>query len=482
MPSTSTRARPTGALLLGAVPALAAACGDAVERPHVALIVLDTVRRDHLSCYGYERPTTPTLEALAAEATLYENAVSAAPWTLPSHASLFTGRSSSRHGAHHEHLSLAEENVTLAERLAELGYETAQTGMTQGFERFEEVWRTQVAQGTFNLNVFVDEERHGFRDAGAAETLTDIRAFLEERDEERPLFLFVNLIEAHSVYDPPGEDRNRFTERPLEDRDVKRLNRSFPTLAHRDELTPRVLAEAQALYDGELAYLDRWMGSFLDLLRERGMLDATLLVVTSDHGEGFGEHRLCDTPLVDHQLNLYEEVLAVPLIVRFPTSHGAAGQAPGTRVAAPVSTLDVVPTVLDVVGVGAPADLEGISLARGAPPADRTLVSEYFRPLVHLDLLRSLVPDTRRVKCLADRRVAVVRRGPWKLVLDSRGEELLYDLGSDPGEERPVAGEDATLTAEARARLEAMEASFEPLPEALGAAQREALRALGYLR
>jgi arylsulfatase A-like enzyme len=470
----------------------AMACTGCTGQPNVILLVLDTVRRDHLSCYGYERDTSPVLGGLASEGLLFESAVAAAPWTLPSHASMFTGLPPARHLAHHEHLVLDESSVTLAEHLAESGYETAgfcnnpwitdQTGMTQGFQIFVEPWRTLVSKGTFNLNVFVDPEKHGFQDAGAEATLEELRAWADGRDGSRPFFLFVNLIEAHSAYDPPPGFRNKFTPARLTRRDVQVINLSFMSRAHAGRLSRRLLETARDLYDGEIAYLDAWLDRFLSFLRERDLLDSSLLIITSDHGEGFGEHRLCETPLVDHQLNLHDEVLAVPLVVRFPKGFGPRGSR-GARVATPVSTLDILPTVLDVVGAGAPSGLPGISLASAEPPPDRPIASEYYRPLVHLDLLRELVPDEARVTCLADRRVASVRRGHRKVILSSRGGELLYDLEKDPGEERPIAGAEGEdrLRAEARALLDAMERSFDEPPPELGLAQKEALRALGYL-
>jgi arylsulfatase A-like enzyme len=470
----------------------ATGCTGRTAHPNVILLVLDTVRRDHLSCYGYERDTSPVLGALASEGLLFESALAPAPWTLPSHASMFTGLPPARHLAHHEHPILDESSVTLAERLAEIGYETAgfcnnpwltdRTGMTQGFQIFVEPWRTQVSKGKFNLNIFVDPDKHGFQDAGAGATLAEIRAWADARDASRPFFLFVNLIEAHSAYDPPPGFRNKFTSVRLSRRDAQAINLNFTSLAHAGRLSRRLLQTARDLYDGEIAYLDAWLDRFLSFLRERDLLDSSLLIVTSDHGEGFGEHRLCETPLVDHQLNLHDEVLAVPLVLRFPEGFGPRGSR-GARVATPVSLLDIPPTVLEVVGAGAPSDLPGISLASGEPPPDRPIASEYYRPLVHLDLLREVIPDEARVTCLADRRVASVRRGARKVILSSNGEELLYDLGEDPGEERPIAGGEGgdRLRAEARTLLNAMERSFDEPPPELGLAQKEALRALGYL-
>ncbi len=484
-----------GLLALAAVGALAplTGCSRRPRPPNVVVLILDTVRRDHLGTYGYTRETSPTLDLLAGEATLYEAAVSAAPWTLPSHASIFTGLPPSQHQAHHEHLALGLEHVTLAEHLRAAGFETAgftnnpwltaRTGMSQGFDHFAEIWRDQVSEGTFNINVFVDPDVHGFEDAGAAATLAAIRSWLDGRDDARPFFLFINLIEAHTYYHPPGSYRDRFTDRPLSVLDVKRANRDFMKGAYGNSLRPDDLATAVALYDGEIAYLDSWLDQFLGLLRERRLLDASLLVVTSDHGEGFGEHELCQTLLVDHQLSLHEELLAVPLIIRYPRDTERPSHA-GVRIAEPVSSLDIVPTVLDVVGAVTPPGLPGANLAAGSPPADRQIYSEYYRPLVHMGLLDAFIPEKDRVVCLSDRRLVALRAGSRKVIVASDGGEQAYDLARDPSEAHPVSpgAAEQQLLRDARSRLEKMAADPNLPPPRLQPAQREALRSLGYLR
>jgi arylsulfatase A-like enzyme len=488
--------RRLAAVLLTALPAAVpiGGCGETTGRPNVVFLVLDTVRRDHLGCYGYGRATTPNIDRLAADAVVYENAVASAPWTLPSHASFFTGLPPSRHHAHHEHLGLDAEHVTMAEHLARLGYETIGVcnnpwvtltlGMTQGFGTFHEIWRNQVSHGGFDLNVFVDPGKHGMTDAGAKAAIAEIDRWLGERRSGRsPFFLFINLIEAHSFYDPPESHRNLFTTRRLDRRGAARLNIDFVRHAFGDSMDAAETREILALYDAEIAYLDDRVGELLEMLRKRELLDETLLVVTSDHGEAFGEHELCGIPLIDHQLSLHAELLDIPLIIRYPPGAGSGDRA-GRRVAHPVSAIDLLPTILEAAGATVPDSLPGTSLLHGPPAPDRTLFAEYYRPIVHLGLLHGFIQDERLLSCLVDRRLASAQTGGHKWIVSSDGSLVGYDIAADPGERRPL---DAEPTSEAIARaaldrLAALGSGPRLAPPKLDAALEATLRSLGYLK
>jgi arylsulfatase A-like enzyme len=467
-------------------------CGPAQRHPNVILIVLDTVRSDHLSCYGYERPTSPNVDRLARESVMYTKAIAAAPWTLPSHASMFTGLVPSRHMAHNEHLVLEEDQQTLAEVLAASGFETAgfcnnpwltgKTGMTQGFEQFHEVWRDVVSQGTININLFVNPAVHGMEDAGAATSLGQITAWLGERPKNaRPFFLFVNLIEPHSYYDPPPDFRNRFTGASLSREEVAQANLDYVRHAFADSLTAPEVDRIQALYDGEIAYVDDWVGKLLAFLREHALLDRSLLIVTSDHGEAFGEHQLCGVRLIDHQLSLHQELLRVPLIVRYP--RGAQG---GARIDAPVTLCDIFATALEVAGVPVPPGLDGEPLPRDPAKArhDREIDSEYYRPLMSLGLLSKYIAERNRLECLANHRLASVQQGGRKVIMSSEYKALRYDLARDPEERSPLPPPTAPdpLVGAAVKILGQMEESKTLPPPELEPALYEALHSLGYVK
>ena len=448
---------------------LAALCGcGAGDRPNILLIVLDTARADRFPFDGYARPTAPALTAIAAEGAVYERACTAAPWTVPSHGSLFTGLYPSQHGADSGHLRLDDEQVTLAERLRDAGYRTL--GYTenpwvgkahnfqQGFQHYEEIWR-QVP-GTAG------------EDMGAARVSQRIAEWLEWREgnpeaQRQPFFMFINYFEPHLPYNPPEPERTRFMADPVDRAAVDRLRRLMNPddlryilgLAHLPPGDRRILSD---LYDGEIAYVDRRAGEVIELLRRRGILDRTVVVVTSDHGESIGEHGL-----IDHKLNIFEEVLRIPLIVRYPPAVRA-----GQRIQAPVLLQDLFPTLLRLAGIrtekpaGWPRDavpLPGVAgpgserpRDAGGPDAEgvaEPLVAEYARPSEFLQVIQEALPDAGAGRW--DRAQVAWRVGSEKLHWSSDGRHRLFDLSKDPGETRDLAAERPERVAELRAAVEA---------------------------
>jgi arylsulfatase A-like enzyme len=396
------RGRTAGRLAGGlALVCLLAAC--AREEPHgVLLIGIDTLRADHLGCYGYHRPTSPRIDALAAESVLFEQAISQSPWTLPAFASIMTGVVPSRHGAgegkrclSHPCAALGAWPPTLADRFAEAGYRTG-SFVSNGFSS------AQVGLG----RGFQTTELH----MTGQPVVTSAAAWLAEQ-KGAPFFLFVHLIEPHAPYWPGPEDREPFVD-PAYDGPVD------PALTGRAlrDWTEADRRHVVDLYDGDVRHADRLVGELLDALRRLGRYERTLIVLTSDHGE-----ELFERGLIGHGHTLYDELLHVPLTVRFP------GGAPRGRIARQVRTMDVFPTVLEGMGMPVPDGLDARSLlgvARGEPgdaALDVALAEFTFAP-----------PERQ-----------AVRRPPEKLVLDvERDWPQLFDLTSDP-EERDDRARDA---------------------------------------
>lgn len=297
--------------------------------PHVLLLVLDTTRADHLSCYGYPKPTTPHLDRLAAEGVLYERAYSPAVWTLAGHAAMFTGQYSSRNGAHEEHLYLDHGATTLAEVLASAGYRTAGfsnnawvsewTGLGQGFEEMRQVWtrpyNAQFVIAAMVVNFLQFATTGNAAVGGVVRTNEAVLSWIDEATRDgRPFFCFVNYMEAH----PPLDYRARFTEpfRPeaLPVSKVARVNQNpYAVWARKITMTAEDSLAYSTLYDGELNYLDAHLKNLFEGLGRRGLLDKTIIIVTADHGEAVGEHGD-----LGHHLYLWEGILRVPLIVRYP--------------------------------------------------------------------------------------------------------------------------------------------------------------------
>jgi arylsulfatase len=429
-------------------------------RPPVVLITLDTTRADRLGCYGYGQDTSPHLDRLCAEATRYDTAYSTTSWTLPAHASLFTGEYTSSHGARYDadgplvlgevidHRAahryrargLRDGAPTLALRLAEAGYVTA------GFVAGPWMKRVFGLSGGFAHwdDAGIDEE-NGRR----ADALTDaVLAWLREH-ADRPFFLFVNYYDAHSPYSPPEGWRDRFAER---------VPGGGPMPEPGAAMT---LEQANALYDAEIAFADHHLGRLLDALRAWGLYDAAWIVVTADHGDVIGEHGA-----LGHGRYLWEEEIRVPLVVKRPAS---AGVAPGVD-EAPIQITDVAPMLLAALGLP--------PLPRAGGPRTRNddaVLAELF-PLPMMF-------------AKGDWRAFVV--GDHKLMWNSRGRHKLHDLSAPGGEDEDRAGFEVARTEAMLARLAALMASLPPLEAPATEADagevhvdedtRRALEGLGYL-
>jgi arylsulfatase A-like enzyme len=367
------------------------------DAANVLLLILDTVRSGNLSLYGYARSTTPELEHFAQEGTVFNHAFSPASWTTPSHASIFTGRPVLDLGVSWDR-ALDSRWPTLAEMLRARGYATAgfvanqsyagwDSGLGRGFEHYDDypvsLW--VATSGTAFGRVLYPTIRewvapmtagvpllwrlylpHPF-ERRSAERMN--HTFLEWYDRTRPapFFAFINYMDAHEPYTPPDSFRTRFSAPKSRPVSAEAWTES-PELP----LTPTDVAPRQARYDGSIAYLDSQLGHLFRELDRRGLLDNTLIIVTSDHGEEFAEHGL-----VSHGNSLYRLSLHVPLVIRF-RGHVPAGH----RVTAPVSLQHLAATVLDLVGPDPKTQLSGRSLARhwsGVDTAGDTVIASIAR-------------------------------------------------------------------------------------------------------
>jgi arylsulfatase A-like enzyme len=425
--------------------------------PNVILIVLDTVRADHLGCYGYERPTSPNIDAFAGTATRHTRALSSAPWTIPSHASMFTGKPPFVHGAHtvavkrrrNNVRGLSRDHVTLAEALSAEGYETAAfVGNTAYLARF---WRLDQGFDTYHVE-------RAYAD-GLNERILD---WLERA--ERPFFLFVNYIDAHRPYnarpragflDPPATEDDGKLVRQLKQR-VLPVKRPVPL-----DLARRVIDQ----YDTAIANLDEEVGALLDRLKQREFDENAVIVITSDHGEYFGEHRL-----VEHSKDVYQEALRVPLLVRTP----------GQREARTADTLAVSNDLPHLIVSNLPEETrERIVVRFPDAPGNHTVLAENYYTRSD-DLFHPAW----------GRRFDRVRRAvfdwPYKLIHSSDSKHELYDLDADPREERNLYSDRPDVVERLAIALhELLTARPDPVPESeldpLDDDLRRQLKALGYL-
>ena len=388
------------------------------ERPNLVLIVIDTLRADHMSSYGYGRPTTPRIDRLAGESLVFLNSYSASTWTLPSGASLLTGLFPGQHGLRSVDDRLSPDASTVARHLRAAGYRTVaftdggffrpRWGFGLGFERYDstpgEAW---------------EEPKDVTKVVAAA------RDWLENAFYE-PFFLLLHTYEVHQPY----ANTEDFAA-PFLDAEGPRPHLVRPEPFSKKPLDPRELRHMRNLYDGEIRRADHYLGEILDLLTGPEMGQSTAILLTSDHGEEFMEHGG-----LEHGFGkVYDESVRVPLILRPP------GSTQRQDVASAVSGVDVAPTLLALAGIETAGPLPGRSLLDVAASREERPVLvqglNSFRELKE-DRLRL---DFRREALILDR----VRRS-WEL----------YDLMSDPAMERPILKPDAL--AEASQRLEAIQA------------------------
>ncbi len=454
------RLRATRGSLAGAACLLLLACGEA-PRPepvaagaNVILVSLDTVRADHLGCYGDGDDLSPRLDALADESFVFERAFTHSPNTLVAHASLLTSLHPVAHGARPER-PLGDAAVTLAEVLAAAGYETAgfvthgdylsaEKGFAQGFDHFDAAY-------------------------GDADALhARLQAWLPGRDRSRPLFLFLHYYDAHSdwerrPYDPPAPFRTGIPD-AVDGFDGCRGNLCASRLLLAVKRGEATLSEVELdwtrrLYAAGIRYLDDRIGALLETLGREGLREASWIAITADHGEEFLEHG----KMLHGQA--YDHTARVPLLIRAPTSLGLSP----ARIPLPVAHVDVMPTLLAGVGVPAPAGVQGRSLlpllTGGTVEARPVFFNHFGKPS----------------------RVSVRAQG--FVLVNQTGEPALFEDASDPHQQQDRAGEHpervARLTETARrfhaVQKEAARALAAGEVLAPDAAEQERLRQLGYL-
>jgi len=456
---------------------LLAGCGATEERrPNVLLVTIESLRTDHVGAYGGrsrtrpDEPLTPALDALAEGSVLYENAHATSSWTLTSHASLFTGLYPTGHRTIRPLDRLAESHVTLAEHLATAGYQTigVVTGpylrrpynLDQGFAAWDQqaASRDRALSHDDRTNPHVEEAVRRFLDA--------------KRDPSRPFFLFLYLWDPHYDYLPPSPYDRLYVTPECEPFPLAR----WETRDDIDgKLSSRQLAYVWSQYEGEIRATDDMLRRLFALMRDDGVWDHTLVIVTADHGEEFFDHGMRG-----HKNNLYAETVHVPLIVKYP------GSRPARRDARVASLVDVLPTVLDAVGLAPDGDVDGHSLI-AAPVPDRAVLFELlafsyqgkkFPSPVYWGGIRT--PERKLV--WRERRRDDAAEGEVDLI-------QLFDVAADPREQRSIAADrvEEVQTLAMRFQAAAIPARIVAARHgdggtaSIGDDERGRLRALGYL-
>lgn len=459
----------------------------AVQQPDILFLVLDTQRADRLSCYGYPLETSPRLDRFVEDATLFQGAIAPAQWTVPSHASMFTGLYPSQHQTLQSYSVLPSHLTTLAERLRAGGYFTAgfcnnplvgviNNGLRRGFysflnysglltsrpnqagvpsgllDRYRQFFKRQLA-GVLNqiqdsfarsdallslsftpLMVPLWQTALSFK-GNTPKSLEDTARLLIDRnglDTHQPVFAFINLMGTHMPYRPPHRYVERFAPHVLRDKAAQHYLKTFNSDVYgwlaplANCLDDRQKETLDGMYDAEVAYQDELVGAFLRRLDEAGVLDHTLVIICSDHGEHLGEKEF-----IGHSLTLYNELVRVPLIIRDPAGHFPRG----TTLPTIVSTRRLFHSVLAAAGL-ATSEEEGLSLARGSAsdPERQWVFAEAIPPQNVLNLMQKRQPEL-----ILSRACDQPRRAIWsgnhKLIATGDDRLELYDVHADPTED-----------------------------------------------
>ncbi|EMA42776.1 sulfatase [Halococcus saccharolyticus] len=484
---------------------------DRASNRNVLFVVMDTVRKDHLSCYGYDRETTPGLERFAEEAAVFEQAVAPAPWTLPVHASMFTGLYPGDHGATQENPYL-EDATTLAESLSAThtsacyssnAWITPYTHLTDGFDsqdNFFEVmpgeflsgplaraWKTmndserlrQVADWLVGVGNAIHEHlaSGGGADSKTPAVIDRTIEFIDGTDE--PYFSFINLMDAHLPYHPPDEHREQFA--PGVDSTAVCQNSKEYNAGARD-IGDDEWEAIRRLYDAEIHHVDDQLDRLFSWMRANGEWEDTLVVVCADHGELHGEH-----DLYGHEFGVYDPIVNVPLMVKHPDIDAG-------RYDEQVELIDLYHTVLDHAGVegeGVSLDPQRSLLGEGFRDEPNAFV-EYYQPVVELNQLEGKASDAGIDLPKNSRfysRMRAARRPAGKYIHNERIADEAYRLDEDPGETENVRETDDPVIAALENSLGEFEADREAWTDVeddavlsgMGDDAKQRLEDLGYI-
>jgi arylsulfatase A-like enzyme len=485
------------------------------KKTNIVLIILDTLRADHLSCYGYHKKTTPNIDRFASQAVKYTKAYSTASWTLPSIASIMTGKYPGSHGAHRIKSKsinpinmlddrqvtrkrinpfniLDDQQVTLAEILQDSGYATAgivscqffteHYGMHQGFDYFDDTMPSNLfILPTFGLLPFLNYflplndyfGSQGLDEHRAASQINrSAQTWLENNITRKPFFLLLHYFDVHHPYYPEKLGTSKSSVPPAI---MKKYGRNSANYA---EMEKHLIASVQNgkkplldherkylvdNYDREIMMLDKNVGKILDELKDRGLYDDSLIIITADHGESFGEHNL-----MLHGIGLYEDNLHVPLLVKYPS-----GDTPAGTQEHPVSLTGILPTVLSYLSIPVPDDVQG------APLDDRegqTILAQNYTS-THFKGQQQFRSD-----------MVSLHQGDFKYIKFVQTQDQLFNLREDPDERHNIINTEGVPKEDIQHALNGLMEQFSssgPEDEAekaeMDKATLENLKSLGYL-
>lgn len=462
------------------------------KQPNILMLVLDTHRLDRLSLYGYEKETTPAIDAFAQEGTTFDWAIATAQWTVPSHASMFTGLYPTVHRTNQSYTALSEEIPTLAEILSSHGYHTVgfcnnplvgvlENGLKRGFDRFynysgyvpnvpgrrdkrrpfarfkkkqppfektlnrvTNLLERQFGRSSILLWLSMREwfvpfwTQTGRFKGDTRQSLHDVVDYLRYHDAtqpDEPYFIFINMMETHLPYHPPRRVVEHWAPYVRRDREARDFLKRFNVQSYRwvapmiEPFTPLQEQVLCDVYDAEVAYQDRQLRRVFRYLTRSGQLEDTMVIIVSDHGESHGDH-----DFMGHAFVVYNELVRVPLTIRYPRMFPA-----GKRIPDKVSTRRLFHTIMEATGIEHEAYGEKasrLSLARtveGKDPEDEVVVAEAYPPWNFIEVMKLNNPEAIDAFRVEKMRRAIYDEGFKLMTVDGRPDEM-FDMNGDPFE------------------------------------------------
>ena len=446
------------------------------NRPNILIFVMDTQSVRNMTPYGFDKETTPNLQTIASEGTVYENHFVTAAWTVPSFASLFTGKYQSGHGAGASFNFLSREIPTLAELLSRTGYQTValaevsaassgwvshdETDLCRGFEEFIPIFRhgEEINAGSEARPIFKYAEGE---DSGSTRAIRLVKEWFEKRyDPEKPFFMMIRCTDPHLTVWAPQPFRGRFLPEGVSDHEALEVNQDvylqcMGLVPDRPGgyMNGRDWEILKGLYDGETACLDHRMGLLFDYLTAKEILDDTLLIITGDHGDLLDR----DGFLGHEPLALFDDLLHTPLIVRCP---GVVPEA--TRVSHLVQICDWFPTILDLLELEETAirgEMQGVSLIPtwSNEPVREYVIGEHQPLLLEAEWFVENDMDYRSWM----QSLKALRTLDWKYIWCSDGNDMIFDIRTDPGETNNLIATESSRASAMRKKLEGFLLSIE---------------------
>ena len=441
------------------------------ERKNVILICLDTLRADHLGCYGYPRKTSPNIDSLTTDSALFLNTYASSPWTLPSHVSLFTSLSGVQHQVYYHDEKMDPSLVTLAEILRQHyffcpaftggGFVNPEYGFSKGFD----VYYTGEG-GVYYHN--------------SAQLVYQIVSQWLERNGDKNFFMFIHTYQPHDPYACPYPYKTMFLDDKPKWRQINLAGYLGEKRGIFRELPEKERQNIIGLYDGEVRYADeRLIKPLLEKLKEMNLYDQTMVIFTSDHGEEFYDHRSWL-----HGHNLYDESLKVPLIIKFPESKFA-----GKRIETLVRLIDLMPTILEDLGIDfSDYDFDGASLIpllKNEDAEDRVFLADVGNNVLDSRVPQKITMNWGRYKLILNREFSKEDLRFFLSPPPSIPSMELYDLAQDPYEKRNIASEKNDLVAQLTKKIEEIYRKARKRKEEkikIDEELKKELKALGYIR